>query len=521
MGTLTKSVKYSSKYLNKQKLEIIKEIDSDVRYLKNTMSEYIYLNIYGLLNDRKEFLQRYKNFRLFPMLSGWEVQTIFKEVCIKYETLYDRLIKNLRCKVQKGDIIVEKYKKKTKNNQVGDIKRVYIKKSVSKFQKLIKYALYVELDALENAIKGKQELEELWVELNKTPSRLRAFKNLIGTLKIGLFKRFKLIELKTGTYSKALKENSGKNNSSELVFDESNAKYKHWFKYKVPNDMGKHIWIPLQINDEYHARKDFVADSQYLIKIVGNRVDIITTYSEEEPEFHPQQKIEGMDLNSKNNFAVISDGKVFDYDRKYIKEVINTLKKFDKIGFKNLSETNKEKLSKLCRRNEWYFKKLINSILTYCEQQNITDLVIEDLQLFNATFICSVEFEIKYSRLIRLLRLSNIKNWILTQAERKHIRIHTTPSPYTSKMCFVCGCDEDANRPTQELFQCVDCGFTMNAAMHASLRIKERATEDVLRHKLHDIDDYGRMVAKDVEVEQVRKVLVKFHKDKVKNAIII
>ena len=114
MGTLTKSVKYSSKYLNKKKLEIIKEIDSDVKYLKNTMSEYIYLNIYGLLNDRKEFLQRYKNFRLFPMLSGWEVQTIFKEVCIKYETLYDRLIKNLRCKVQKGDIVVERYKKKTK-----------------------------------------------------------------------------------------------------------------------------------------------------------------------------------------------------------------------------------------------------------------------------------------------------------------------------------------------------------------------------------------------------------------------
>lgn len=88
-------------------------------------------------------------------------------------------------------------------------------------------------------------------------------------------------------------------------------------------------------------------------------------------------------------------------------------------------------------------------------------------------------------------------------------------------MCFVCGCDEDANRPTQELFECVDCGFTMNADMHASLRIKERATEDVLRRKLHEIDDYGRMVAKEMEVEHVRKVLVKFHKDKVKNAIII
>lgn len=520
MTMITKSVKYSSKYLNANKLDIIKQIDSNVKDLKNVMSSYIHKNVYALFSNKSEFITNYRNFRYYDELSAWETQTIFQEICTKYQVSYDRLVKNLNLKVQNGDLVIQKYKRKTGNSEVGSVKSAKIKKRTSKYSSLIKYALYSEIDLLDNQLQGKEKLESLWLEVRDNPARLRAFSKLINTLKMGLFSRLKLIELKTGTHMKALKEASGKSNSSELIYDETNTQYKHWFKFKMPKHLN-HIYIPLQINRGYHERKEFKADSQYLIKVVGNRVDIITTYKTNPPTFFDRIKNEGLDLNAKNNFAVISNHKTFDYDRQYINKVVTTLKKFDKIGINKLSETKKRQLAKLCRGNEWYFKKLVAEILTYCAEQSITDLTIEDLQLFNATFIRSTEFDIKYSKLVRLLRLSNIKNWMISQGEKYGIRVHTTPAAYTSKMCINCGSDDDRNRLTQELYDCKECGFTMNADEHAALRIKERESEDVLREKLHNLDDYGRLVAKDIGRDEVHKIMLRYHKQKEKLITII
>jgi hypothetical protein len=59
-----------------------------------------------------------------------------------------------------------------------------------------------------------------------------------------------------------------------------------------------------------------------------------------------------MDLNVKHNFCFLSNGKEFDYNRKYIKDFVKLLKRLDKIGLKNISDIDRRKLNKAIKRNE-------------------------------------------------------------------------------------------------------------------------------------------------------------------------
>ena len=84
---------------------------------------------------------------------------------------------------------------------------------------------------------------------------------------------------------------------------------------------------------------------------------------------------------------------------------------------------------------------------------------------------------------------------MLVQAEKRGIKVHITPSQYTSQMCPVCGTIDRENRPDQETFECINCGHTDNADHNASVNIKNRYSLDVLRNsKLHKIDKFGRLV---------------------------
>ena len=151
---------------------------------------------------------------------------------------------------------------------------------------------------------------------------------------------------------------------------------------------------------------------------------------------------------------------------------------------KNINESQKKHLEKLVRRNEWYFKKLIHDVAKYLKENNITDMVMEDLSAFGKTFIKNDEFEIKYSRLVRLLRLSNIKNWFNSQCEKHGIRVHLTSPCYSSQQCPVCGSIHKENRKSQEDFECIECGYKSNADLNASRNIKQRVVSTVLRDEL-------------------------------------
>ncbi len=309
-----------------------------------------------------------------------------------------------------------------------------------------------------------------------------------------------MIEFETGTYRINL---TGK----ELIFDETNTQFKHWFKYDGS-------FYPLSINEDYH--KNLAAlktgkNKQVNVKVVGNRVDFIFV-NDYEPKFKEQLKVVGIDINIKHNFCTTSDEQAFDYDRTYITEFIKEIKIIDAIGYKNISDVEKKKLKKLIDRNEWYFKSLISSVLDSLEKQGYTDIVLEDFNnnSFKSSLVESTEFKEKYTRLIRLLRLGNIKKWMLEQGEKRGIRVHTTPAPYTSQECPECHNIDANNRKTQEEFKCTSCEHAGNADFISPKNIKNRFLSNVLKEKFHKVDAYGRLSPKKISREKLKETLSSF-----------
>ena len=243
-----------------------------------------------------------------------------------------------------------------------------------------------------------------------------------------------------------------------------------------------------------------VVEPHGVVSLRGEEVD--------EPVLNDEGETVGVDVNVVNNFITASDGHVMDYDREYLTQMFRMVSKVDKLGYGNLSKGQLRRYRKIIRRNEWYFRRLIHDFLMYCQSKGIVNVVMEDLRSFDGTYIRDRETGIKYSRIVRLLRLSNVKNWLLTQAEKLGIRVHLTPSHYTSQQCPECGHIDRENRKTQEEFRCVNCGHEVNADYNASVNIKNRFTVNVLRYsRLHTFDDYGRMRPLTHNKYVVRRVL--------------
>jgi len=217
-----------------------------------------------------------------------------------------------------------------------------------------------------------------------------------------------------------------------------------------------------------------------------------------------------MDLNLKNNFASLSDNFVLDYNRDYMQNTVKALKELDKIGYQNLTNGQLQKLKKIHRQLEWYVSLLIHKLIQYLSSQNITDIVIENL-LLSGKFGINEEFDISYSRLSKLLHLSKVKDLLKRQAEKHGIRVHITPSHYTSQTCPKCGFISKDNRKTQESFKCANCGYESNADSNAAYNLELRYTSDVLRDKLHNTDEYGRLMPKKLNKYKIKAVLNSYY----------
>ncbi len=146
------------------------------------------------------------------------------------------------------------------------------------------------------------------------------------------------------------------------------------------------------------------------------------------------------------------------------------------------------------------------------EKRGYTDIILEDFNnnTFISSMISSEEFKEKYTRLIRLLRLGNIKKWMTEQAEKIGIRVHLTNPAYTSQECPKCHNIDSNNRPTQEKFKCTDCGHTDIADFVSPTNIKNRIHSNVLREKLHKSDNYGRFSPKKISREKLKESLSSF-----------
>ncbi|MHB1755549.1 MAG: zinc ribbon domain-containing protein [bacterium] len=501
---MLKSQRTTSKYFNKSKFEDVKNILKQIAVHKNTLSLHIFNNTVLLLSS--EGIKRLKSdYKIVKddYISSWNIQREMQMLADKYLITLKKIIQNRHIRLQ-DKIIIVKYKKDVKSNKKGDTKLFDIKFKSTKLSGLIKYLIYLDFgQSLEKQITNKNVLSVF--EYFKTKPYFNRIINLSNQIQDNILSKIKLKVIPE--YSSIMLSNSV--NIAHISLDDTNAKFKAWFGFKMKGK--KTINLPVQINDKYHKIKDWIAKEFVLnLSLKQNKINISTTLEEPVPIFKPYAKAEGLDINIKNNFATMSDGKIFDYDRKLVKDITGELSIFDKIISESpdnkLSDRQLKKLQKLHRKLQWYIGLEIHNILDYCEENNISDLVVENLLFRDKLGVINEEFNMKYSRLLKLLRLSDVKNMFKRQGEKRGIRIHITQSEYSSITCK-CGNISHSNRATQEVFKCANCGAEENADMHAANNLKSRLLVNVLREKLHNLDDFGRLIPKKLNKYVIKYIL--------------
>ena len=314
--------------------------------------------------------------------------------------------------------------------------------------------------------------------------------------------RIKRLEYRNGTYQRHIRESG-----SYLFRDETNTKYQWFYRYKAGKGKSAQIVnLPILTNSEKHDFNRIVLDGNHTVHARGGKFHVVFTQEGEHPVMKPEGKAVGGDLNCKNNLIAFSNGLKVRYDKAYLDRLIFQLQELDAKG-EGKTRKDLQKLNKLCRRNQWYWQHLVHDILDILEAEGVTDIVLEDLHQFPATFLKHRQLSIKYSRLIRLLRISNLKNWFQGQALKRSIRVHLTQPHYTSQQCPKCGHIHRRNRKTQELFLCEECKHSDNADYNSSLNLVKRWTSDVLQSTLHSKDEFGRLIPKTMNKYRIRNVL--------------
>ena len=146
------------------------------------------------------------------------------------------------------------------------------------------------------------------------------------------------------------------------------------------------------------------------------------------------------------------------------------------------------------------------------KEQGVGHIVMEDLDNgFGKCYVKDKDNEdINYNRKIKFLGLSSLKQEVERIARKYDIAVSTVHASYTSKMCPVCGCIEDENRPDQETFECIECGHNDNADFNAAKNIRNRVLVTVLRDKLLKQLDNGAFEPKKLKREKVKEVLLSY-----------
>ena len=191
--------------------------------------------------------------------------------------------------------------------------------------------------------------------------------------------------------------------------------------------------------------------------------------------------------------------------------VIDNRKKDTHDNTSKLTLEEQQKLTTIVNKNIGMIKNLISTILHKLYKQNVTDIVMENLTLFdtNSSYVKNKQTRQKYTRLVRMLHLSKVKDWFKRNAENYGIRVHFIDAAYTSQECSHCHTILKSNRNGNS-YSCPCCGHTTHSDYNASDSILTRFTEDVLLKKLchiMDTDDSMRYIPKHISHKHIKGII--------------
>ena len=522
---------FHSNGLTRKKYDELQDFAVLIRNHKNTVSQYVNDNLLHFLEYNKfQFLKEMREYYEDVIPSSFDAQ-LYTQVFTSYQNKFDAIKRKLvfEAVTFKG---FEFYKRDTKNHKKGDLKKVVCDKKKTPLTITLTYIARYGNESIIDYINSN---------INKCDEKKHEFYNNILRCcnKFGFERLYNLALSKRKRVVKHYSEHpiefksltfSGRCRKTRII--DYNSKFGSVINSFVSlSGIGRKSFdVPVTFNKWWHGNmKDYKKknnDYEYALTFNEKEHQVNIHLCKDGERYIPQTNGNtiGIDVNCKHNLFSLSDETTYDYDRKLVNDFcklsieVDQLKKKDK-EYK-VGKRKQQKLDTLKSKMIKSEQQLIADMCKKLQSQGVGHIVMEDLDNeFGKCYIKDKDNEdINYNRKVKFLGLSNLKQEVEHIARKYDIAVSTVHVSYTSKMCPICGCIEDENRPNQETFECVDCGHKDNADFNAAKNIRNRVLVTVLRKSLLKQLDNGAFEPRKLKREKVKEVLLSFRRNLQKNA---
>ena len=515
---------FHSKDLTRQKYDELYDFAVLIQNHKNIVSQYVNENLLHYLDCAKfQFVKEMRTKFKGTVTSSyyWEIYTqVFTCYENKFKNIQHRLI--FKVSTVKG---FELYKRGTKKHNKGDLKKVIVDKKQTKLSSCLTYLARYGNEGTIAYIKSNFDK----CDVNKR----EFYNNIIRCCEKFGFERLYLLAL---TKRKRILSKYANNpiEFRSLTFSGRCRKkkiidYNHRFGSVINSFISlsgfsrKSFDIPVSFNKGWHGNmKDYRKNSpdyEYTLTFDEKKHQVTIHLCKDGERYIPEPngKTIGIDVNCKHNLFCLSDETTYDYDRKLVNDFCRLSLEIDKLKEDRSYVIGKRKQRKLNKLKEKIIKKEQQTIAIMCKNEKAKGtghFVMEDLN--NGFGKCYVKDsnneDINYNRKVKFLGLSSLKQEVEHIARKYGIAVSTVQASCTSKMCPICGCIEDGNRPNQESFECVECGHKDNADFNAAKNIRDRVLVTVLRETLLKQLDNGAFESRPLSRNKVKEVLLSFRR---------
>ena len=496
-----------------------------IRIHKNTVSQHVNDNLLHYLEYSKfTFLKEMRTLYKDIIPSSFDAQ-LYTQIFDCYQNKFN----TVQCKL-KFEVITfqgfDFYKRNTKKHKKGNFKKVISDKKQTPLSNCLTYLARYGNEKILNYI--NEQLP------NCDDKKKKFYENIIRCcdkfgierlLNLGLSKRRRIIEyysehpieFKSLTFGGRCRKNK--------IVD-----YNKHFGSRINafislSGLGRKSFdIPIKFNKDWQGKiKQYSKknpDYEYTLTFNEKEHQVNIHLCKDSERFIPTagNNVIGVDVNCKHNLFSLSNNTIFDYNRKLVNDFCKLSLEIDDLKKDKNYEVGKRKQRKLDTLKNKMIKseqQLISRMCKDLQSQGINHIVMEDLNNgFGKCYIKDSDNEdINYNRKVKFLGLSSLKQEVEHIARKYDIAVSTVHASYTSKMCPICGCIEDENRPTQETFECIECGHKDNADFNAAINIRNRVGVTVLRDSLLKQLDNGAYEPKNLKREKVKDVLLSFRRN--------
>ena len=516
---------FKSNDLTRQKYDELYAFALMLRDHKNLVSEYLNSNLehyldYNKFDFLKEMQERYKD--VIP--SSFYIR-LYTQVFNCYQNKFEAIRKHLDFEVVRF-VGFEFYKRDTKKNKKGDLKKVVIEKTKTPLSICLTYlARYGNENTLDYITKQLETCDEKKREFYNNIIRCCDKFGFDKLMELALRKRNRVIEEYSEHPIEFKSLSFGGRCRKKRIIDYNKRFGSVINSFVSLSGIGRKSFdIPVKFNKDWHGNmknyRKSIPSYEYVLTFNEKYHQVNINLCKDGQRYIPDagDNVVGIDVNCKHNLFSLSNETTYDYNHKLVNDFcklsleVDELKKDKNYTIGNRKQQKLDTLKMKMLKSE---QQLISKMCKELMLEGVNHIVMEDLDNgFGRCYVKDKDNEdINYNRKVKFLGLSSLKNEVEHISRKYGIALSTVQASYTSKMCPVCGCIADENRPNQETFECVECGHKDNADFNASKNIKNRVTVTVLREQLLKRLGNGAYEPRKLKKEKVKDVLLSFRRD--------